>query len=55
MHRKLNNGGCKSLPEIVSSAQGIGKHLIIPALSCLAHELACHQPHPDPELTDIPV
>lgn len=55
MHRKLNNRGCKILPEIVSIAQGIGKQLIIPALACLAHKLAYHQPHPDPELTDIPV
>lgn len=55
MHRKLNMGGSKVAPEIVGTAQGIGKQLIVPALACLAHEQACHQPHPGPALTDIPV
>lgn len=55
MYRKLNKGGSRVPLEIVSNAQGIGKQLIIPALARLARELARHQPHPDPALTDIPV
>lgn len=55
MHRKWNTGGSKVVPEIVGTTQGIGKQLIVPALACLAQERACHQPHPDPALTDIPV
>ena len=41
--------------EMVSNAQGIGKQLVLPALAGLASELVCHQPYPDPELTDTPV
>lgn len=42
-------------PEMVGNTQGTGKQLVLLALACLASELRCHQPYPDPELTDTPV
>jgi len=40
---------------MVTNAQGTGKQLVPLALGCLARELVCHQPYPDPELTDARV
>lgn len=42
-------------PEMVSNAQGTGKRLVLLALACLGSKLGCHQPYPDPELTNTPV